>query len=226
MIEIYPTLTSSFSKCPACGCQLSTPGALDFYGQYQWTDILCSCCDEEYYHTYPVRDKKDPDAIAFTKDGKKISSVAESGKWTGKYMAVALKSKRDYKADCKIEIKKQASKVVLYNLIYNSENSVTEAIKLINNAEMDSIVIVQEKHRDLIKHNISEIWTVKVKNGSDLNYIPELKSFISKQLSRFEKVFIFNSERIPEKGPISWWNKILLIIKSIDNASIRLGKRA
>ena len=166
MIEIYPKLTSSFSKCPACGCQLSTPSAINFTGKYILAEILCSCCDVEYLHTYPANDNNDINSISFSKNGSTIKYKSNFNKWQARFLAEAFKNKKETNVQINAEKKIEAVQVVLHSLFFMTEKAVKSAIEdlKLDSEKTDKIVLIQHKHQHMINLDVAEIWTVDADN--------------------------------------------------------------
>ena len=211
MLEIYPKLTSAFIRCPACGCQLTTPSGLKFYGEHVLADVLCSCCDVEYFHSYPAKDKSDPSSFAFTKNQKSMVYASNSAKWKALLLARAAMSEQDLGINIKIEKNTPGSEVVLYNLLYDSEKDVSTALgQLKEKKDGGKIFLILLKHRHLLKSDVSEVWTLEGNSG--LKHLPALNSFLQDQLPRFDKVYLGQIEtKLISK--INWWTKLGLFLK-------------
>ena len=217
MIEIYPKLSSSFSKCPACGCQLSSPTSLTFSGRYILSNTQCSCCDVWFYHSYPAKDKNDPTCFAFSKDGKHVTYNSKVNKWNVRFLMKELKISQKRNVILKIEIRESLENITLVNLLGQTQKSIMNLIEKIQLNLKDTsnlIFIVSDPAKHLIPESISEVWSLKKIIKSNNKSMREFNESVQKQFPRFKKVSIYNLEgNSPIKDHTSLFEKISIYFR-------------
>ncbi|MBC7388521.1 MAG: hypothetical protein H7329_04860 [Opitutaceae bacterium] len=220
MIEIYPKLTSSFSKCPACGCQLSTPSGLLFAEKHIVADVLCSCCDVEYYHSYPAKDNNDPISIAFTKDGKQVKYKTDSNKWEARYLS-ELVNKNSIKYRIKIINKKSFNIAHLYYCLSENAETIQAFIsKIPKETFLDQgfIIVIFEQFKHLISRNNIEIWSIQKLTKPIPTTSYDYDQSIKKEFKRFDKILLAN--QLIDQQVISLYFKLRYWIKKKINLKI------
>ena len=217
MIEIYPKLTSSFSKCPACGCQLSTPSSLLFIPKYVLANIECSCCDVWYYHSYPAKNKEDPSCFAFTKDGKHITFNSSLNKWNLRALIKDFKNRQKRNIGLEIEIRQHSGNVTLVNLIGKTQKSVIDLLENIQLRIKDTsnlIIVISDPFKHLVPELTSEVWILRDKSNVPSTSLTNFNELVQKQFSRFNQISIFDAEyHLPLKNNVSVFEKFILLLQ-------------
>ena len=201
MIEIYPKLNQFRWKCPACGCQLSEAKSILFQGQHILADISCTCCDVEYFQTYPVGHGA-VFPISFTKTGEKSKYGQVAEWWMAKPLIDSMVSNEKNEPSIDIVVYKKFENSVILNCLDDCWGHVF--MKLLNaqkhlddNPETGLILLIPANFKWLIPEGIAEAWLVNAPLIDFRKRIFNLETFVKVQFERFESVSLSEADIRP-----------------------------
>jgi hypothetical protein len=192
VIEIHPKLSQFGWKCPACGCQLSEAKSILFQGQHVLADISCTCCDVEYFQTYPVGHGA-VFPVSFTKTGKKSKYGQVAEWWMAKPLIESMVTNEKFESSIEIIVYKKFKNCVILNCLDDCWGHVF--MKLLNaqkhldeNPETGLILLVPASFKWLIPEGIAEAWLVNAPLIVFRKRISNLEAFVKNQFERFESL--------------------------------------
>lgn len=192
MIEIHPKLSQFGWKCPACGCQLSEAKSIVFQGQHVLADISCTCCDVEYFQTYPVGHGA-VFPVSFTKTGEKSKYGQVAEWWMAKPLIESMVTNEKFESSIEIIVYKKFKNCVILNCLDDCWGHVF--MKLLNaqkhldeNPETGLILLIPASFKWLIPEGVAEAWLVNAPLIDFRKRIFNLEAVVKAQFERFENV--------------------------------------
>ena len=201
MIEIHPKLSQFRWKCPACGCQLSEAKSILFQGQHVLADITCTCCDVEYFQTYPVGHAA-VFSVSFTKTGEKSKYGQVAEWWMAKPLIDSMVSIEKFEPSIDIIVYKKFENCVILNCLDDCWGHVF--MKLLNaqkhldqNSETGLTLLIPASFKWLIPEGIAEAWLVNAPLIDFRKRIFGLEEIVKKQFERFERISLSEADIRP-----------------------------
>jgi hypothetical protein len=201
MIQIKPVLPRRIS----CDC-----GGIYNFSELLWQGLhiceklICNTCNNVRIDSLPVNQSEIEPYSFFPASGIVINPESERvpDNWFNlKLKSIANPVNKEVELD--IEIIKKYDEVLILNtldFIYGHAFSYLLNLQRITGIEKNKgiIVIVQPMVRWMIpKHDVSEIWTVKLGFKDFNSYYPSLTAKINSELGRFQKVWLSAGHILP-----------------------------
>jgi len=194
VLEIYPNLAKVNYKCPACRCQLSDATSLFFQGQHVLADITCTCCDLEYYQTFPVGHGA-VYPISFTKKGDKVSYLPVSELWMAKPLIASMLSNEVFESKVEVIKYRETKNVIILNCLDDCWGHVF--MKLLNaqyyhekHPDFGLILLIPANFKWLIPEGVAEVWSINAPMNDFKKCISDLDEFVKKQYERYDSVYL------------------------------------
>jgi hypothetical protein len=201
VIEIYPKLSQFGWKCPACGCQLSEAKSILFQGQHVLADISCTCCDVEYFQTYPVGHGA-VFPVSFTKAGEKSIYGQVTKWWMAKPLIDSIVSNEQFEPSIDVVVYRKFENGIILNCLDDCWGHVF--MKLLNaqkhlddNPETGLILLIPASFKWLIPEGIAEAWLVNAPLIDFRKRIFNLETFVKTQFGRFGRVSLSEADIRP-----------------------------
>lgn len=210
MFLIYPTLSDQKGyKCPDCGCELSQPHDLFFQGMHVLADISCTCCEIDYFQTFPVgHGALYP--VSFTKDYRKVKYNPKVKAWRADPLLQSMwDAKQSFRPEVVVTIRKNVGKAILLNALDTCYGHVFQKILNIqwhmdHHTEYAIILLVPEGFEWMVPEEVAEIWTVKCGLKELDKKIEGFDTWIKSQYSRFAELAISKAHIQPDASTIDW----------------------
>lgn len=205
MIEIKPNLQHR-SRCPYSGKELKPVKIL-----WQGTHI---CAVSESPAGGQIIDElrighaaKTPYQIDLTKQAT-FSGDKYAEEFLAKPLLESLQNPRPEKLEISQEIFRSHQRVIILNCVdYLYGHSLLKLLNaqrhLESNPDLGLIVIVQKFLRWMVPEGVAEVWTVPVSLKNGRCYYPSFDEFVSKQLERFDEVYVSEAYSHPSRFDIS-----------------------
>lgn len=202
MYEIHPNLTKVNYKCPACRCQLSDATALFFQGQHVLADITCTCCDIEYFQTFPVGHGA-AFPVSFSKNGEKVSYPAIAELWMAKPLIESVKSNDIFTPDIEVKKYSESRNVIILNCLDDCWGHVF--MKMLNaqhylekHQDLGLILLIPANFKWLVPEGVAEVWVIHASMAAFKKRISHLDAFVKEQFARFDSVFLSEADIRPD----------------------------
>jgi hypothetical protein len=216
MISIKPSITYH-EKCPYCETALE-PKSILWQGMHICAETHCPKCNAEiigdlrsgHAVIYPYRaDLKQNQVFG----ENSAYGIKNSDLWLGKPFLESLKDPNHQVIEIQEEIFKSHKRVIILNCIdYLYGHSLLKLLNsddcLAQHPDLGLVVIVQKFLRWMVPEGCAEVWTVDIPLRQGRSYYSKLNEFISKNLNRFDEIYLSEANSHPNNVDISNYTRV------------------
>lgn len=203
MIRIKPNPQNVFI-CPECRTDQPRIHEIKVQSINVVADCTCIHCGFDFYQTLPVGHTTDY-SLSIGKKNEKLYKPDESRPWLSNSFLKAHKEKR--KQDVEIEkiVFKKCDHVIVLNTLDSLYGHVL--LKLYNafyhlnkQTDVGLVLIIPKIFLWLIPEGCAEVWVVDLKLGELVYGYEAIENFVSKELERFDEVYLSKAYSHPDFG--------------------------
>jgi hypothetical protein len=211
MIQIKPVIQHT-SSCPYCKNILKPTDKIVWQGIHICTHSKCIRCGVHFIEdlrvghsvTYPYQ----VDLEKKTVFGEEVAK-----EWLGKPLLSSLQCPHDEKIEISKEVFKLCRSVIFLNCIDHLYGHCL--LKLLNaqrhleqHSDYGLVIIVPKFLRWMVPEGVAEVWTVDILLKHSQYYYTKLDEFITKELSRFDKIYVSRAYSHPSNFNIEKFTKV------------------
>lgn len=205
MIEIKPSL-QHHSTCPYCQADLK-PDRILWQGMHICVNSECLSCNKTIIENLRVGHNVTRSCQIDLEKGA-VWNSRDQKSWLGEPLLQSLKNPQPEKIKIIKEVFKECKRVIILNCIDYLYGHCL--LKLLNaqrhldyHSEYGLVVIIPKFLRWMIPEGVAEIWTVDISLPNARYYYPSFNQFISKELERFDEVYLSKAHSHPSHFDIS-----------------------
>ena len=193
LIKIKPGINIQFD-CIFCKSDSVELKEVVFQGIHILADCSCNNCEKEFYHTMPVgHDMLFP--VSFDKEGSYSNFDKQAGEWLARPLLDSFFKFSRKHADIEKRVFFERKEVIILNCLDSCFGHVLSRLwnaKLLidSNPDKGVIVVLPKSMEWLVPLGVAEIWSVGLSLDSLNYYIGNLDSFLKKEISRYEEVYL------------------------------------
>ncbi len=205
MLTLKPQVGVDFS-CPACGhCPVTAQGAF-WHGVHLLADCTCNKCQLDFWHTFPVKHTR-YFPFAFAKKERRFFVPPDTGRWLYEPLLNAYYNNQSAPATIRKTVRKSYRKVVIINCLdflygHSLLQMLNAQAHLADAPHLGLVMLIPTSLAWLVPDGVAEIWEIDTPLPAFRMGIEGLDSFMKGELSRFEEVYVSETNIQPD------WNSI------------------